>query len=202
MLQGWNPGEAPVLWSEWVADGIVMRQEVFAHVPGGRPVQTGTEPLFAWVRLSVHDMVEGLPVPDSYGFVIKINAARVGNHDMSMRNNFRLLSPVAAYPRALTPEPAAYDDKQGWRLVEPDGKVRLGLPAGQKRTATFHPDTPSETDELFFIPLPSRKGESVDLLVPMLPTERAVFDAELALGYDGDDLRADSGLLRPAGGDR
>jgi hypothetical protein len=31
---------------------------MFAHVPGGRAVRSGTEPLFLWVRLVVSDIVE------------------------------------------------------------------------------------------------------------------------------------------------
>lgn len=60
--QGWSSEhDAPLLWTEWGgsplaaarAPGVVLRQEVFAHVPGGGPVKTGREPLFAWIRLSV-----------------------------------------------------------------------------------------------------------------------------------------------------
>jgi len=60
--QGWNDGPAPVLWSEWAADGVLLRQEVFAHIPGGGEVKSGIEPLFAWVRLSIHDLSPALPL--------------------------------------------------------------------------------------------------------------------------------------------
>ena len=50
VIQGWRECETPVLWSEWAADGCIMRQYAFAHIPGGDEVIIGTEPLFAWVR--------------------------------------------------------------------------------------------------------------------------------------------------------
>ncbi|MGH9585569.1 MAG: hypothetical protein ACRD3F_01355, partial [Acidobacteriaceae bacterium] len=53
--QGWREDrETPVLWSRWFCRaGLVMQQEVFAHVKGGQEVKTGIEPLYAWMRLSV-----------------------------------------------------------------------------------------------------------------------------------------------------
>ena len=62
VMQGWSESRAPVLRSEWVAQGLVFNQEVFAHVHGGRAVETGVEPLFAWVRLSIRDSIPGLPL--------------------------------------------------------------------------------------------------------------------------------------------
>ena len=54
-IQGWVEASAtPILWTQWpVQDGLVIRQEVFAHVPGAPDVETGTEPISAWIRLSV-----------------------------------------------------------------------------------------------------------------------------------------------------
>ena len=43
--QGWNHDAAPVLWSEWTEGGLLMREEVFAHIAGGGDVITGDEPL-------------------------------------------------------------------------------------------------------------------------------------------------------------
>lgn len=183
--QGWEERTAPVLWSEWPIEGIAFRQSVFAHIPGGGDVETGVEPIFAWVRLGVRDVIEALPVPAQFGFSVRINAERPGNHDMSMRNNFRLLAPLAKYPRDLSPEPAAYDANQGLRLVEPDGEVRLGVAPGHDGTVTFHPGVPTETESLLFVELEVKPGAYADLLIPMLPTDRNVFDRELKLGYDG-----------------
>ena len=34
----------------------------FAHVPGARDIESGTELLFAWIRISITDICEGLPI--------------------------------------------------------------------------------------------------------------------------------------------
>jgi len=183
VIQGWNPSPAPVLWSEWTADGLLLRQEVFAHVPGGKEIQTGVEPLFAWVRLSVYGSVEGLPLPDRYGFAIKINAPHI-SRTMNIRNNLIYHPDRSAYPRALAPSPEGYSREVGYRLVEPDGRVRLGIPPGQACAVSFLTGKPTDKDSLLYIQFDARKGAHVDLLVPMLPCEKAVFDQELALGYD------------------
>ncbi len=67
--QGWNTGAVPVLWTEkFTPEGILYRQEVFAHVLGGQAIARGDEPLFAWIRLSLADMVTALPLEDETGF--------------------------------------------------------------------------------------------------------------------------------------
>ena len=46
-FQGWSHDHAtPVLWTEWRLDsGIVVRQEVFSHVPGSGDVQRESSPI-------------------------------------------------------------------------------------------------------------------------------------------------------------
>ncbi len=183
-VQGWAPHDAPVLYSEWARDAMVLRQEVFAHIPGGRAVETGVEPLFAWVRLSIHDTVEGLPLPDTYGFNVKINAPYLIAGGMSIRYNLGYDLEKSAYPRELRADGDAYDPSTGLHIVEPDGKVRLAVAPGQSCKAQWLPATPTERDCLLFLELDVKKGASVDLLIPMLPTEPEVLDRELALGYD------------------
>src|SRR5437870_4162600 len=41
VLQGYEARATPVLWTQWAFDGLVLRQAVFAHVPGGKPIETG-----------------------------------------------------------------------------------------------------------------------------------------------------------------
>lgn len=183
VIQGWNPTPTPVLRSEWVADGLMLRQEVFAHVPGGKEIQTGIEPLFAWVRLSVYGSVEGLPLPDRYGFAIKINTPHI-SRTMSIRNNLIYHADRSAYPRTLAPDTDRYSPDAGYRLVEPDGRVRLGVPASQQCTTQFQTGRPTDKDSLLYIQFDARKGAHVDLLVPLLPSDKAAFDQELAAGYD------------------
>lgn len=184
VLQSWSDCEAPVLRSEWARDGLVLRQEVFAHVIGGCPVRTGTEPLFAWMRLSIADFVEGLPLPDNYGFSLKINAPYIRVGSMSIRYNLAFAVDESAYPRALSPDAGLDDPSSGLRIVEPDGNIRLAVAPGGHISVRFLPGTPSPRDFLLHLGIPVVRGSAVDVLVPMLPTEPEILDAELALGYD------------------
>jgi hypothetical protein len=184
VIQGWYDSPAPVLWTEWAADGITFREEVFGHVPGGKAVETGIEPLFAWVRLTIHDLMPGLPLPEKYGWSLNLRAPYIATGAMSIRYNIAILRDRADYPRKLTSEPAEYDPTTGLRLVEPDGKIRLGIAPGHNGEVIVLPDKPGEKDFLIHIPVEVKKGNHVDLLLPMIPTERDVFDREMAVGYD------------------
>jgi len=181
--QGWRDCAAPVLWSEWASQGFLLRQEVFAHVPGAKEVETGVEPLFAWVRLSVRDACDGLPLSQKVDFLMKINAPFV-THTMARRYNIRFVPERSQYPKSLMPDAQAYDPRTGLRLLEEGGRVRLGIPAGQKAVLRFAAKKPTDRDSLLSLQLDGRKGNHVDLLVPVLPVEKAVFDTELALGFD------------------
>ena len=182
--QGWLDTAAPVLWSEWSNEGVLLRQYVFAHVPGGRDVDTGVEPLFAWVRLTIHDLCEGLPLEETHGFVVRVNAPHV-NCRMTTCGNVLFDTERSAYPRPLRPDAPRYRKRSGWRLLEPDGRVRLGIAAGQECRVRFQEPAGGDADLDFHIQMNARKGEQVDLLLPMLPADRPVFDRELSLGYNG-----------------
>lgn len=183
VVQGWKDCVAPVLYSDWAVEGLVLRQEVFGHIPGADDVKTGIEPLFLWVRYSVQDRVEELPLPEEFGFRIQINAPCI-KHYMNARNNTNLIPERAQYPRILTSEPQAYDPAVGWRMLEEGGKVRLAVSPNQKCDITFESRKPEERDSALYISISTKKGTSVDMLIPMLPTDRDVFDKEFALGYD------------------
>ena len=202
VVQGWNDCAAPVLWSEWATEGLVLREEVFAHIPGAGDVETGVEPLFLWIRLSIHDRCDELPLEDEFGFLIQINAPCIG-HEMNARNNTVVIPELSLYPRRLEPETEAYDARSGYRLLEDGGKVRLAIAPRQQCSVSFKSGVanprnaslyihskefkakqPKETDSLLHILMDAEKGAHVDLLLPMLPAERDVFDEELALGYD------------------
>lgn len=181
VMQGWNDGAAPVLWSEWSNAGLLLRQDVFAHIPGGRPVETGIEPLFAWVRLSVREACTALPLEESESFLISINAPHVR---YTMSKFAEHLDPsTATYPRTLA-APDAYAPETGFMVMDGD-KVRLAIAPGQSCTAKLLPPVDDNPDPLLVLRLPAVAGAYVDLLLPMLPTEPEVFARELALGYDG-----------------
>lgn len=180
--QSWADCTAPVLCSDWSSDGIEMRQSVFAHIPDGGDISTGVEPLFAWVRISINEVSEGLPLEERYGFAIKVNAPHMQTHT----------GKDPTYPRALTAEPEDYDSAAGFRLVEPDGKVRLAIAAGKSCKVELKPGYPGESDLMLFVLMEVKKGAHVDMLVPMIPTERTIADQELAFGYDKSLAQANS----------
>ena len=181
--QGWKDGDAPVLWTEWSTQGVTLRSEVFAHIPGGGDTQSGIEPLFAWVRLLIHDLCPALPLEESHVFDLLLQTPQVG-FSMNIRN-VHLPSPEQGrYPRPLKPESEAFDPAQGHRILEEDGKVRLAIaPGGRASTAVFTPPAQDQPLTRLQVRLPVRKGAYADLLVPLMPADRAVFDAELALGH-------------------
>lgn len=189
--QGWNEGPAPVLWTEWGWGGGLVRQEVFAHIPGGGATQTGMEPLFAWVRLSVADLIPEVPLDDTMTWVISIQAPHIVK---SMEHSeIWFNGDGALYSGALMPDAIRYDRHRGLRILEEDGKVRLGVAPGSACRARFLPPSqgsrylpPSQVHQTAYrleLSLPFKKGADVFLLIPMLPMERAIFGRELRLGY-------------------
>lgn len=181
--QGWTADPAPVLWTEWSRDGLLLREDIFAHVAGGAPVKDGLEPLFAWVRLSVHDLAEGLPLPKQYTFCLQINSPHV-RPSMLVRHNINMVEAKARYPRPLTADAAKYDRSRGLRVLEPDGKVRLAIAPGAEVEAALLPAEGEAKDPLVYIQIEARKGAFVDVLVPMIPIEPAVVDRELLQGFE------------------
>ncbi|MCI0534436.1 MAG: hypothetical protein L0Z50_04345 [Verrucomicrobiales bacterium] len=183
--QGWDEDDAPVLWSEWSKDGLLLRSGVFAHLAGGGDVQTGIEPLFLWIRLSVHELAETLPLEEDYGFNLLLQAPHVST-TMSMRDNVRFSPDQARYPRPLRPESNGFDPEKDYLVLEEDSKVRLAVaPGGDCKAVKFSPANKDQSWSKLHVRLPARKGAHVDLLLPMLPGDRQALDAELALGYEG-----------------
>jgi len=176
--QGWTDGATPVLWTEWRTNGLRLRTEVFSHMAGGGPVSTGREPLFAWVRLRIQ---ESKPArrDDRYGWLIQINHPHL---DTKMERDLNLVArpAKAKYPSELKLETSG----RGGFLLEPDGRVRLGIAPTAKSALKFL--TRAEDGGKFLrIELPRSKGARTDLLVPLLPVEQPAFERELALGLDG-----------------
>jgi hypothetical protein len=183
VIQEWTRDPAPVLRSNWVEDGLLLSQDIFAHLAGDGSTQTGSEPLFAWVRLSIVGAVEGIPLPDRYAFALKVNAPHI-NTSEEIRNNLFYDLTRARYPRELSASSQHYSSDEGYRLVEPDRAIRLGFPPRQKCTIDFQQHKPTDRDSLLLIGMSSRIGTSVDLLVPMLPTQEEIYRKELNLGYE------------------
>lgn len=183
VVQGWNDTVAPVLWSEWQYFGQLIRQEVFAHVPGGKALTRGDEPLFAWVRLSMPYKAEGVPVADRCGMGVQINNPSL-NVDMKKAWTLRYHLGQRQYKNELRAEAQEYDPGRGFHVLEPDGRVRMAVAPGRDCEVTFQRKWPAELDSALHVSWPAAPEHHVDILIPMLPMDRETFDRELALGYD------------------
>jgi len=182
VTQGWNNCAAPVLWSQSMVDGLLLRQEVFAHIPGAKAVETGVEPLFMWVRLSVVEACECMPVEKTCRFLLKMNAPHI--YTGMAAGSLQFLKEKSEYPRQLHTESKEYSVENGLRILEQEKKVRLAVASGQNCNIEFCEQYPEKRDTSLYVTIPTEPGSSVDILLPMLPTGRAVVDKELAQGYD------------------
>ena len=191
--QGWRANPAPVLRTDWkLNEGIVLRKEIFAHIPGAGDVKSGVEPLYAWIRLSVHH-VDELQAPENFRFVVHLGAVHV-RKSMRQEDNLRVVPGRSAYPRKLAEERFSDSAGRGYRILEQDGRVRLvafGLESGRFRFAEREPAPADEREKsgakdcYLVVTLPVRTGAFADLLLPMIPGARQDVDAEMALGFDG-----------------
>ncbi len=181
--QGWTDDQTPVLWTEWSKDGLLLRENIFAYTPGARPVKDGLEPLFAWVRLSVHDTADGLPKPKRYAFCLQFNAPHV-TPKMFVRRNILMQEDKTRYPRVLKADAPHYRADRGLRVLEPDGKVRLAIAPGANVEAALIEGDGQGKDPLLYIYVNAEKGQYVDVLLPMIPTDAAVVERTLAEGYN------------------
>ncbi|MBA3480904.1 MAG: hypothetical protein H0T51_03720, partial [Pirellulales bacterium] len=196
-MQGWDDEHAaPVLWTRWPmnyfsgSSGVVVRQEVFAHTPGAKPVETGKEPLYLWVRLSVEHVD---PFEAASTATMNIH---VGNPDMMQRSmwheeNLTVHPERRIYPRVLKRDTYQKGPLSCCRLVEPDGKVRLvGMMAAGSAMLTER--TEGSRDYYLQVQMPAVKGTHVDLLVPMVPGDADAVRAEADLGYDAALAESDT----------
>ncbi|MCP2257830.1 hypothetical protein LX15_001516 [Streptoalloteichus tenebrarius] len=205
-LQGWDRAHvAPVLWTEHrLQEGLVFRQWMFAHIPGGKDVQTAVEPLYAWIRLSV-EHVDERHAPASFPMAVRLSRRYVFHEAPYLFQDGVVLQ--------ARPERAPLEESRGELLhaqtsqVDDDGsgggggevvhvlnqadEVRLVAGPAPAGSVVFGPGA---ADGIFnlAVTLPARRGARVDLLLPMLPTARADVDAELALGYDRALAEADA----------
>jgi len=194
--QGWHDSPTPLLWTNWrLKQGLVVRQTVFAHVPGGGPVETATEPIYAWVRLSV-EHVDERSAPASMPFVVRISKRHLTPIGLFV---LRDGVPVQADP-AQAPLRGALRAEPNWspdgspiptRILAGDGRVRLATGPVPPGSATFA-ETPTKLIYDLTVTLPGREGAYIDFLMPMLPQPREDFDRELALGFDGALAESDA----------
>ncbi|WP_262249630.1 hypothetical protein [Parapedobacter soli] len=187
-IQGWREGtETPVLYTDFpLQEGIVVRQEIFANVKGSTDVETGIEPLYAWVRLSVTKVDSArftgvIPVATQLSRVYYIHSQRYLQEDGITIDIDPKLAP---YPSELSLADFRDGEQQGYRVMEHDGKVRLAiLPTKQDRNIAL---TPIDSGMYNLrIDLNAEVGDYVDVLIPMLPEEQTEIDSQQALGFEG-----------------
>lgn len=188
--QGWNDGPAPVLWTQWAWDGVVKRSEVFAYIPGGRTSKTGDEPMFAWVRMSVVDIFAQPPLAETTGFNVLIEKPHL-TAGMMRRGNV-MFNPDTRYPRKLRGSAKNYSRRDGFCVLEKGGKVRLGIAPGQDCALTFSAPSAKQTEyslgmrpwHQMHISLDNKIGASVDMLIPIAPVDKKLFQEIARAGYD------------------
>ncbi|MEN8227297.1 MAG: hypothetical protein ABFS38_04015 [Bacteroidota bacterium] len=188
--QGWNKGDVPELWTQWWNSGIQFRSEVFAYASGFKELEHGDEPLLAWMRISIDKLIQELPQKDSItisGVIYspdRITAKMFREHNVFFDNR------DLAYTRSL--HAVSGSDSNGFLVVEDNGKVRLGLRGEDFASFAFIPKSKSEAGkpvprgesmyDIVEITMKVEKGNYVDVLIPMLPTDKAVFEQELRRG--------------------
>ncbi len=188
-LQGWADNPTPVLWTEYPANfycgnyGIVLRQEVFAHVDDGTPVVNGQESLYAWIRFSVYH-VDELSAPEFFHLMIHLGSATQIARSMFHEDNLTVHPDSAFYPRVLTKEVFEDGRISGCYLCEAEDRVRL---VAQTETGAIEllENTPDSRDYYLKLTFPAVQGFHTDLLLPMIPGTREAVEAERVLGYEG-----------------
>ncbi|MEN8227701.1 MAG: twin-arginine translocation signal domain-containing protein [Bacteroidota bacterium] len=188
--QYWKDSPAPVLVTRWYHEGVVLESSVFVHTPSGAPVKRGDEPLYAWVRIAVVELIDGLPLEERYGFNVVVENARVFVRNVR-RHNIRY-EEDRSYDRKLKPLTEAYNKQKGYLLLEDGNRVRVGVAPGADCQVWFNRFTGQMPDNSFKMELDSisvllkpEVGEQADLLIPILPASREAYEGRLAQGYEG-----------------
>lgn len=178
--QGWvREHDTPVLWTDWpLQDGLTVRQEVFAHVPGAPDLETGIEPIYAWVRISVAHVDEvRAPERATVGLALsKVWAKDWVPYRLDDGVTLRCEPDGRAIPGGLAATPL---DGGGVQLAEPAG-ARLAATPGPG--ATIEVDDGGDGTYALRIELPVEVGAYVDVLLAMVPQQPADFEPELRLG--------------------
>jgi hypothetical protein len=187
-LQGWHEDkEAPVLWTDWPCqEGVVMRQEVFAHLRRGKAVETGVEPLYAWLRLSI-PFVHPVNPPRDFTFGIQLSQVYYDVGGDLKDSVFLAANPPKApfsTPLQSTSLPAIEGKNAGLRVLQ-NGMIRMLVLPGGDGEASLQESTSTKGTYDLRVKLPARAGAHADLLVPMLPESVETLQAEADLGFGG-----------------
>jgi len=195
-IQGWREDhEAPVLWTDFPRhEGLVLRQEVVGHVTGGKAVEKGDEPLYAWVRLSVKH-VDPIRAPEKFFFAVQLSRVyyeQYGHRDDSLYlfaapKQAKLADPLTAKPLAAGDGAAA----AGLDVVQ-GGAVRLRVLPGAAGAVSLAETKAGSGVYNLKVELPVKVGAHTDILVPMLAAPAEELNAEAKVSFDGAIAEADA----------
>ncbi|WP_328992683.1 twin-arginine translocation signal domain-containing protein [Kribbella sp. NBC_01245] len=185
--QSWADHPTPVLQTDWAqSNGVVLRQSVFAHTLGGVDVETGKEPLFAWIRLSV-ESVNPLGTTGPIGFAIRVASAYyTQEYPYTFQDGVTLTGhpAMAPFPSWRRADPLAVGTRRGLKIWQHEGP-RIGVLTSNAVPVFSQPNSSKYIYNLE-VTLPPVQGAYTDLMVAMLPQYEPNFDRELALGYDAN----------------
>ena len=201
--QGWQEDhDAPVLWTEFRRpERLVVRQSVFAHLPGAGEVQTAVEPLYAWVRFEVTH-VDPVEPPDEFAFRLWLSKAYMrpqGPYEQENGVPLRTVPALAPLDGGLTMQRVWNPDLRpvDVPILDDDGNVRLMVRTAEGGRITLAPNDAEGVYDLD-LSLPAEVGSHIDLLVPLLPGARADVEEEFTLGWEGALAESD-GFWAPDG---
>lgn len=190
-VQGWLPGhEAPVLRTEYRSkDGIVLETNMFAHINGAGDVRTGIEPEYLWIRIAVKH-VDDFYHPDGYKMNVILSRLFYGHCDYGkLSPDIWMVPECAICDRPLSLVDFPLGGRRGYKAVEENGKVRLGVfPGGGQAVHWKQVDGVRYNVILDF---PAEEGSYVDLVFPAMVDDENDFAAETALSFEAALAEAD-----------
>jgi len=182
--QGWNENhQAPVLWTELKKQDFVVKQEVFAHVTGGKETQTGIEPIFAWVKYVVENVPDGI-ADGEIKLRIRLTHEFELRTNMIVPENFLMKADRRFYHGKLEEDVFEAGGAKGSYILETNKGVRLTcLPSAtaEYKLINTKPDT---TEYVLEVSFKAQKGAEAVLLLPMLSYEKDVINAEMTVGME------------------
>ncbi|QFY07798.1 hypothetical protein GBF35_14850 [Nonomuraea phyllanthi] len=189
--QGWvEESDAPVLWTEHRRhEGLVIRQSVFAHVPGGGPVQTAVEPIYAWTRFEVV-YVDPLNAPKDFTFQLWLSGSYMKPSGPFQDENG---VPLTVFPETA-PIVGGLTMQRVWNptgkpltvpITDGDGNVRVMVVTADQGSIAMTENSKVKGVYDLRLGLPVVAGAHVDVLIPMLPQPLADAKAEAEIGRDG-----------------
>ncbi|MEU8202026.1 hypothetical protein [Streptosporangium sp. NPDC049046] len=187
--QGWEEdSDAPVLWTEHRRqEGLVIKQSVFAHVPGEQTVQTATEPLYSWTRFEVTHVD---PVSAVKDFVFQLWLS--GSY-MKPAGPYQDEDgvPLTVFPQTA-PIPTGLTMGRVWNptgkpitvpITDAEGNVKVMVTTADKGSIAMTENKVKGVYDLR-LGLPATVGAHIDVLIPMIPAPLADAKAEAELGRD------------------